>query len=74
MAKRQHEISFGDRVREDFRGATGSQVTLLVKDLRLMAAEEDYSDEGECYREWLRRLGGARNMASYAATLEAGTK
>lgn len=56
----------------------------LVDDLVLVATEDyDAADplhvdpEGACedaWREWLRRLGGVRNITAYAGTLAAGER
>lgn len=46
----------------------------LAADLAAVQAEEfpGHADHGDAFDEWLRRIGGQRNLPSYAACLAAG--
>lgn len=55
----------------DYQLATGlalsaGEIELLAHDLAFMHVEENHTFKSDCFAEWLRRIGGWRNVFSYA--------
>lgn len=54
--------------------ATARDLAEMLLDEAMWSEDEDVCDFGTpegCYREWLRRLGGIRNIPSYAKIMAA---
>lgn len=53
---------------------TREQYAACVEALEGMATDEGWDIASRCYAEWLRRIGGLRNLRAYADCLIAGRR
>jgi hypothetical protein len=65
---------FREFLLRDCPQATDEQLDNCQEDLVYMAMTEGFGDEGVCYRVWISRLGGVKNIVPYAEVLAAGKR